>query len=238
MTFVNLHNATLEYPLYDATNLSMRNSLIKVATGGHLRNESNTSYVRALDNVNISVSSGDKVALIGHNGAGKSTLLKVIAGVYKLTSGSISLEGSIASVFEIGAGLDFEVSGKQNILNYLLITGKSYSESIELIDQVAEFSELNDFLEIPIRAYSSGMVMRLMFSLATIDSTDILLLDEMFSTGDQDFQKKSLNRLQKLITDSNVFFFASHDLELLKRTCNRFFRLSNGVLCEVSKNDF
>lgn len=214
--------------------MSLRSHLMRVATGGNIEKDSRTTVVTALKDVSFTLKDGDAVGLVGHNGAGKSTMLRTMAGIYPPSSGKVIRQGKTATVFEIGAGLDYELSGYDNIIHLGMMMGLSYSEAKALTPDIEEFTELGDFLQLPIRTYSSGMTMRLMFAVATAVTPEILLLDEMFSTGDAGFKEKSQARIHKIIDAAKIFVFASHDMKLMKSYCNRVFRLEHGHLEEVS----
>jgi ABC-type polysaccharide/polyol phosphate transport system ATPase subunit len=156
-----------------------------------------------------------------------------MAGIYQPEKGRIIRQGKIATVFEIGAGLEPELSGYENIFNLGMMLGLSYQQTRELIPDIETFTELGDFLQLPVRTYSSGMTMRLMFAVATAITPEILLIDEMFATGDASFQEKSRLRIQKLISAAKIFVLASHDPELIKKYCNRIFHLEHGYLTEI-----
>ncbi len=237
MSIIEFDNVTLDYPIFDSTNLSLRNKLVSIATGGFLKTTDKLTVVRALDHVSFKIKEGDSVGLIGHNGAGKSTLLRTMAGIYKPQLGNVKIIGDISTVFELGSGLDHDVDGVQNIINLCLIKGMTLGEARGLLENIAEFTELGDFLYLPVRTYSSGMLLRLMFAVATIKAPDIFLLDEMFSTGDAEFQKKSMRRINEIIDKSKIFVFASHDHGLLKAYCNRVFRLEHGKVVEISVSE-
>lgn len=214
--------------------MSLRSHLVRVATGGNIEQDSRTTVVTALSDVSFKLEDGDAVGLVGHNGAGKSTLLRTMAGIYPPSAGQVLRQGRTATVFEIGAGLNPELSGYDNIINLGMMLGLSYQESKQLTPSIEDFTELGDFLRLPVRTYSSGMTMRLMFAVATSTTPEILLLDEMFSTGDAGFQEKSQIRIRKIIEDSKIFVFASHDKSLIKKYCNRIFELAHGTLREIS----
>lgn len=234
MAIIEFDNVTLRYPIYGSHGMSLRSHLLRVATGGSIEKDSRTTVVTALKNVSFSLKDGDAVGLIGHNGAGKSTLLRTMAGIYPPTSGKVNLKGKTATVFEIGAGMDHELSGYDNIIHLGMMMGLSYRDAKALTPDIEEFTELGDFLQLPIRTYSSGMTMRLMFAVATAVTPEILLLDEMFSTGDAGFKAKSQARIHRIIDAAKIFVFASHDMNLIKNYCNRVFRLEHGNLEEVS----
>jgi ABC-type polysaccharide/polyol phosphate transport system ATPase subunit len=233
MASVIFENVSLQYPVYDARHLSLRTKLVSIATGGLLKKVGSAPIVEALKDVSVDIQQGDSIGLTGHNGAGKSTFLRVVAGIYKPTSGSVSVSGSIASVFDLGAGFDPELDGKQNIINLCLLRGHTIDEANEIIADVVDFSELGDFINLPVQTYSSGMMLRLMFSIATARMPDIFLLDEMFSTGDSEFQKKSSQRVHEIIENAKIFIFASHDMSLVKKYCNRIFSIEHGRVSEL-----
>jgi ABC-type polysaccharide/polyol phosphate transport system ATPase subunit len=233
MAKIEFDNVSLRYPIYGSHGMSLRSHLMRVATGGSIEKDSRTTVVTALREVSFTLKDGDAVGLIGHNGAGKSTMLRTMAGIYPPSSGKVIRQGKTATVFEIGAGLDYELSGYDNIIHLGMMMGLSYSEAKALTPDIEEFTELGDFLQLPIRTYSSGMTMRLMFAVATAVTPEILLLDEMFSTGDAGFKEKSQARIQKIIDAAKIFVFASHDMSLIKSYCNRVFQLEHGHLKEV-----
>lgn len=233
MARIQFDNVSLSYPIYGGHGMSLRSHLMSVATGGRIEKNCRTTVVKALKDVSFDLVDGDAVGLIGHNGAGKSTLLRTMAGIYPPNSGNVIHEGKTATVFEIGAGLDHELSGYDNIIHLGMMMGLSYREAKALTPDIEEFTELADFLQLPIRTYSSGMMMRLMFAAATAIAPEILLLDEMFSVGDADFKEKSQARIHKIIDSAKIFVFASHDTSLIRRYCNRVFRLEHGRLEEI-----
>ena len=181
---------------------------------------------------------GHRIGLATDTGGGSSfSMLRTMAGIYPPSSGRVVRRGKTATVFEIGAGLNSELSGYDNIINLGMMMGLSHSEAKALTPDIEEFTELGDFLQLPIRTYSSGMTMRLMFAVATATTPEILLLDEMFSTGDAGFQEKSQKRIHKIIDESKIFVFATHDMGLIKSYCNRIFRLEHGKVFEISKSE-
>ncbi len=226
-------DVTMAYPIYNARSQSLRNQLVRIGSGGRIGSNSGAIVtVTALSHVSFALANGDAVGLIGHNGAGKSTLLRTMAGIYRASSGNISRTGSVATVFELGAGMDPELSGYENIMRMLLLMGNSVAQAKAKIPDIEDFSELGNFLILPVRTYSSGMTMRLMFSVATSVRPEILLIDEMFGTGDAPFQKKAEARMHDWISGTDIFVFASHDHGLIKRLCNRVFRLDHGDIHE------
>lgn len=227
-------NVTIQYPIYNSRGMSLRNQLLRLGTGGRIEAEAgHINLVTALREVNFELVDGDSIGLIGHNGSGKTTLLRAMAGIYAPASGRVIREGSLSTVFEIGAGMDLELNGYDNIIRMGLMMGMTPSQARERIPDIEEFTELGNFLQLPVRTYSSGMTMRLMFAMATSVEPEILLIDEMFGTGDASFQEKAHTRMRSLIGSSKIFVFASHSHELLREYCRRIFFLDHGTLQEV-----
>lgn len=233
MALLKFDNVTVAYPIYNAKSMSLRNQLIRLSTGGRLSKEANhTVTVTALNQVTFELHDGDAVGLIGHNGAGKTTLLRTMAGIYTPISGTVTRQGSLASIIELGAGMEQELSGYENIRRMGLFLGLSLDESEQKIPEIETFTELGGYLHLPVRTYSSGMLMRLMFAVGTSIRPEILLIDEMFSTGDAEFQKKAESRIHNLIDAAKIFVFASHSLDLIKQYCKRVFKLDSGSVVE------
>jgi ABC-type polysaccharide/polyol phosphate transport system ATPase subunit len=232
-------NVTIQYPIYNSRGMSLRNQILRLGTGGKIEAEAGQiNLVTALREVSFELVDGDSIGLIGHNGSGKTTLLRTMAGIYSPLSGRVTREGSLATVFEIGAGMDVELSGYDNIIRMGLMMGMTLSQARERIPDIEEFTELGDFLQLPVRTYSSGMTMRLMFAMATSVEPEILLIDEMFGTGDAAFQEKAHSRMKSLINSSKIFVFASHSNELLREYCSRIFSLEHGTLRELNFDEF
>lgn len=184
----------------------------------------------ALRNISFSVESGDRVAVLGMNGAGKSTLLKVIAGVLKATEGKITSQGRIAPLLELGAGFDPQYTGAENIYLYGAMLGYSRDFIRSKFDEIVEFSELGEFINSPVKNYSSGMKTRLGFSIATVVEPDILILDEVFAVGDAKFRKKSEKKIQSMFDRGITVLFVSHNIEQVKKICNKAIFLEKGTL--------
>lgn len=239
MAHVTFDKVTLRYPILNSHGMSLRNQLLRISTGGLIEQEAGHSVtVTALKDVSFSLNTGDAVGLVGHNGAGKSTLLRTIAGIYHPEQGKVTCKGKVATVLEIGAGLEPELTGYENIINLGMMMGLSVSECKTITPEIEAFTGLGDFLHLPVRTYSSGMTMRLMFAVATSVTPEILLIDEMFSTGDAEFQEKSQKRIKNLITSSKIFVFASHDPKLIKKYCNRIIQLEHGTLTELDLKQY
>ena len=235
MAHIHFDNVTVRYPIYNGAAKSLKKTLVDVGTGGFLsKDPGEVLTITALDKVSFELSEGDSLGLIGHNGAGKTTLLRTMAGIYTPISGAVRTEGKISTIIELGAGLDSELSGYENIFRLGLLLGMSKSHVQSLIPSIEDFTELGNFLEAPVRTYSSGMLMRLMFAVSTSNQPEILLVDEMFGTGDKGFQEKAQARMESIISSAKIFVFASHSEDLIKRFCNRIFELKHGSVREVT----
>lgn len=184
----------------------------------------------ALKDVTFTVERGDRVGILGLNGAGKSTLLKVIAGVLKATEGKVTTQGKIAPLLELGAGFDPQYTGAENIYLYGAVLGYSKDFIRDKYNEIVEFSELGDFINSPVKNYSSGMKTRLGFSIATVVEPDILILDEVFAVGDAKFRKKSENKIKTMFDQGVTVLFVSHNIEQVKRICNKAIFLEKGTL--------
>ena len=218
---IEVNNLSIEYPVYGIRDLSLKTKILQGVVGGSLFKDSNDLLtVKALENISFKLYPGDRVALIGHNGSGKSTLLKAIAGVYAPTNGNISINGTITTMLDITIGLNNDSTGLENIIISGLLMGLSKEKIERLKYEIIEFSGLSDYIHLPLRTYSSGMSMRLAFSIASTISSDIILIDEWISVGDSEFSLKVKNRLNEMITNSKVMVIASHDLDLCKKICN------------------
>lgn len=235
MALLKFEQVTVQYPIYNAKSMSLRNKLVQVGTGGIVsQNAPSVVTVTALKNVSFELRDGDSIGLVGHNGAGKTTLLRTMAGIFTPVSGNITRQGRIATIIELGAGLDEELSGYENIYRMGMLLGSTRSEISMIVPEIEDFTELGDFLQLPVHTYSTGMKMRLMFAVGTAVRPEILLVDEMFGTGDAAFQAKAQDRMKTLIGNAEIFVFASHSTELIKQFCKRVFSLEHGKLVEIT----
>ncbi|BBO60094.1 ABC transporter ATP-binding protein [Mycoavidus sp. B2-EB] len=231
-------NVTVQYPIYNSRSQSLRNQLVRIGTGGRIEGEAGRiQIVTALKEVSFELKKGDAVGLVGHNGAGKSTMLRTMAGIYTPVAGQIIREGSVATVLEMGAGMDPELTGYENITRIAVLMGMSIAQIHKKTPEIEEFTQLGNFLNLPVRTYSAGMATRLMFAVATSTQPDILLVDEIFGTGDAEFQVKARERMEALISSVGIFVFASHDVDLVRSYCNRFFKLEHGNVVEIGAGD-
>jgi ABC-2 type transport system ATP-binding protein/lipopolysaccharide transport system ATP-binding protein len=231
MPLIEAKQIGIEFPVAPPNARSFRHLAIKAASrvGGRVsKNEGSFQFVQALDDISFTLKQGDRLGLVGHNGAGKTTLIRVLAGIYEPTRGSLRVVGRNVPMFDIGLGMDEEASGYENIRTRGLILGLSPEEIEQRVPEIAEFAELGDYLELPIRTYSSGMLLRLVFSIAASIHGDIILMDEWIAVGDAQFRKKTHDRLQEITGRSGIVVLASHDLGLLRNTCNLGLYLEGG----------
>lgn len=208
----------------------MRKTFLMAATGGKMSSTDKRVTVRAVDGVSLHIPDGERVGLYGHNGSGKTTLLRALSGIYEPTSGRLDVSGTVTSLLDIATGFDTDATGYENIILRGITMGHAPKRIRPHIDEIAEFSGLGEYLKLPVRTYSSGMMMRLAFSISTSVGSDILLMDEWLSVGDDDFKARVSERLTHLINRSAIVVIASHDKDLLARTCNRILHVSHGKI--------
>lgn len=231
MGHILLNNVSVDIPIFNSQGRSLKKTIMGMATGGRIGlAESGRTVVRSLDHLNLEIKSHDRVGLIGHNGAGKSTLLRVLSSVYEPTEGVAKITGSIGSLIDISLGIDLEATGLENIYLRSALLGIPKKNVDKELNSLVEFTELGDFINMPVRTYSTGMHMRLAFAVSTMISPDILLMDEWLSVGDQSFQEKAENRLNRLIERTNILVIATHSRRLIERCCTRVLWLEHGRL--------
>jgi lipopolysaccharide transport system ATP-binding protein len=229
MTSIVADNIVVEFPIYGGKSRSLKHTFVRAATGGLLaRNAAERVVVRALNELSFHFVEGDRIGIVGHNGSGKTTLLRVIAGAYEPVSGTISVVGKVATMISMTLGMDPESTGYENIFLRATVMGFKPSQIAPLADEIAEFSELGDYIHMPLRTYSSGMAMRLAFAVSTSVSADILLMDEWLSAGDAAFSVKAQVRLSSLVDRAKLLVLASHDEKLIQKICNKIMRLDHG----------
>lgn len=231
---ISIKELTLNFRLYHDKGQSLKEYF-----SGLLRRRGNSKYSEfcALKNLNLEIVHGDRVGIVGHNGAGKSTLLKAICGIYHPTHGTVEVNGRIAPLLEIGAGFNIELSGRENIYLNGAILGYSTAMLKKIESEVVEFTGLADFIDTPVKYYSTGMYMRLAFAIATAVHPDILILDELFAGGDAEFIDKALARMHEFIDKSSIMVFVSHQPELLRRLCNRVIWIDHGSIVADGEPD-
>jgi lipopolysaccharide transport system ATP-binding protein len=229
MTKIVFRDVSIAFPIFNATGRSLTSSLLKVATGGLLDSDPNGRVmVRALSGINLEIKEGERIGLVGHNGAGKSTMLRALSGVYAPSKGSVEIDGRIGSLIDISLGINLEASGRENIFIRGALLGLTKSEIQNRFAEIVEFSELGEFIEMPVRTYSSGMHLRLAFAVSTIVRPEILLMDEWLSVGDESFKHKAETRLAELVSTTKILVIASHSRELIASTCDRVIWLEHG----------
>jgi len=229
MAQIQFIQAGVDIPIFNASSRSLKTRLLRMATGGKLSaDQSGHVVVTALQDLNFTLSDGDRVGLVGHNGAGKSTLLRVLSGVYHPVHGRVVLQGNVASLIDISLGIDHEATGRENIFLRGALLGLSKKEVAAKLDEIIDFSELGDFIDMPVRTYSSGMHLRLAFSVSTVIRPEILLMDEWLSVGDESFKHKAEARLAELVQATKILVIASHSKDLIMKTCNRVLWLEHG----------
>ncbi len=236
MAHVNARDVVIEFPMFGMIHRSLKSRMLHVATGGRLATDtSHRVVVRALDGVSFDIREGDRVGLIGHNGAGKTTLLRALSGVYEPVQGTLDVSGRVGSLLDLNLGIDFDATGLENIMLRGVLAGLLPAQIRAKTKEIADFTELGEYLDMPVRAYSSGMQLRLVFAVATNIDADILLMDEWLSVGDVEFSKKATQRLESLVKKTPILVLASHSQELIHKVCNRIFRLEHGTLVEASE---
>ena len=226
MSLIDLENVDLEYPIIPHRRLTLKDFVLR----GLFRQRPQPTLVRALRGVSLSVSDGERVGIIGRNGAGKSTLLRAVAGVYPVARGQRRVKGTIHSLFDIAVGFEPDATGWQNIFYRSYLQGETPREVQAKLHAIGAFSELGEFLDLPLRTYSTGMTMRLAFSVATSGDPEILLLDEFFSTGDLGFQKKGEERMRTFIQRAHIVLMVGHNLSFLEKFCNRVLWMHQGQI--------
>jgi len=231
MTRIVADNIEIAFPIYGAGGRSLKNAFISTATGGLLAKDATKRIVvRALRGLSFAIREGDRVGIVGHNGSGKTTLLRVMAGAYEPVSGSIEVSGRVASMLSIIVGMDPESTGYENIFLRAAIMGLRPRDVPPLVEEICAFSELGDYVDMPVRTYSTGMAMRLAFAISTSVPADIILMDEWLAVGDKDFRERAQQRLRRMLDQAKILVLASHDERLIRDNCNRILRLEHGKL--------
>jgi len=228
MVSIHADNLGLTYRVRQKITLASRTQ--RMPAGGRIEEVGRTRHVTALEGVSFSLQAGDRLGLVGANGAGKTTLLKVLYGIYEPTNGTVTIDGRVDALFNISLGFRAEATGRRNIELRGLINGWSRDEIRTRIDDIIEFSELGDFIDLPFKSYSQGMAARLAFSIATSFEPEILLMDEWIGAGDPSFQDKARRRMGEMAEKAGIIVLASHNHALLQRTCNKILELEEARL--------
>lgn len=230
---IKVNNVSMKFNLGIEKNFSLKQFFIDVLSPKKRKDKKQKSEFWALSDVNFEVAKGEVVGFVGSNGAGKSTLLKVIAGVMKPTKGNVEIGGNICPMIELGAGFDMDLTARENIFLNGAVLGYTKQFIEQKFDEIVAFSELQDFLDVPVRNFSSGMVARLAFSIATIVDPEILIVDEILSVGDIAFQQKSENKMRSMIGGGTTVLFVSHSVNQIKSLCDRVVWLDHGKIKKI-----
>jgi len=228
---IKFRDASVHFPIFNASSRSFRKRVIQVATGGIVASD-HTGHivVQALTNLNFRICEGERVALLGHNGSGKTTLLGALAGIYAPTSGTARITGTVGSLINISLGTDPESTGRENIFLRAAVLGLGRDFIHKNLEAIIDFSELGDFIDLPVRTYSSGMQMRLAFAVSTMLRPEILVMDEWLSVGDKEFQVKAAARLDEMLHQTKILVLATHSRDFALRHCNRAIWLEHGII--------
>lgn len=235
MTQIIARNLSLTIPTFSDVNKSLRRHITATVAKGSV---ASVGGVEVLKNVNFQINEGDRVGLFGVNGSGKTSLLRLISRIYEPTRGQLEISGKVHSLISLGTGLHPDLSGYENIIRLCLLTQPEKEFDQSYVDEVAEFSELGDFLKMPIRTYSAGMQLRLISGTIFREDFDIFAVDEFFGVGDENFSNKVQHRLSSMVSGSKIFLLASHSKELIEKHCNRLFLIENGNIIEKPFDQF
>lgn len=223
---ITVRSATLDYPIGSLSRASLKATLFSLL--GAKERGPKIEYVRALKNVSFTVSAGERLGVIGRNGSGKSTLLRALAGIYPISSGLIEVRGRVQGMFDISLGFEPEATGRENILYRGMVMGLSQAEVKAREAEIIEFANIGEFIDLPVRTYSTGMGVRLAFAISTYMRGDILLLDEMLSAGDAGFVAKAQERMKSLVNSASIVVLVSHDMAAIQNVCARTIWLEGG----------
>lgn len=226
---ISVRNISVEFPIYENSHRSLKKKVLNLTTGGRIGNDAGKHpVVRALDSLSFEFGHGERVGLTGHNGSGKTTLLRVLSGVYAPVNGALDVNGRIASLLDVSMGLDPDATGFENIYLRGIMEGLKPARIRSKVDEIADFTDLGEYLNLPVRTYSSGMMLRLAFAISTSVEADILIMDEWLSVGDASFSAKATTRLDSLISNAAILVIASHSPDLIRRICTRRIHLEHG----------
>jgi homopolymeric O-antigen transport system ATP-binding protein len=226
---ITTKDACVDFPIFDAKSRSLKKTVMGLV-GGNIDSAAKVPVIEALRDITVNLEHGARVGLVGHNGAGKSTLLRLLSGIYEPTRGIAEVRGRVAPVFDLGVGMDPEISGLENIMIRGLFLGMSRKQMDQRVDDIADFTELGDFLRMPLRTYSTGMRVRLALGVVTSIDPEILLLDEGIGAVDAAFLDKSKQRLVELVGRSGLLVFASHSDEFLRELCDTAIWMEHGQI--------
>jgi len=231
---INVKNVGMKFNLGIEKDNSLKMTFIRLLS---FKKRKKKDYFWALKNIDFNIKAGEVVGIIGSNGAGKSTLLKVVSGVYKPTEGEVEINGKISPMIELGAGFDGELTARENIYLNGAILGYSKEFIDSKFDEIVEFSELRDFLDVPVKNFSSGMTAKLAFSISTVVDPEILIVDEILSVGDIKFQEKSKNKMMSMIKGGTTVLYVSHSLQSIKDLCTKVIWLEKGKIKKIGESE-
>jgi ABC-2 type transport system ATP-binding protein/lipopolysaccharide transport system ATP-binding protein len=234
MPSISLNDVCIDLPIFNSRGRSLKSAILSQAVGGRMADDRDRGVVviRALSHLTLQLEHGTRVALIGSNGAGKTTLLRVMAKIYPPTQGTVEVSGRVACLTDLNVGMDSEATGYENIRMRGILLGLNRQGINALVDDVAAFAELGDYLTLPIRCYSQGMMLRLAFGISTAIRPDIVILDEIIGVGDQVFAQKARQRLSRFIDTAGIVVIATHDLETISKLCTSAIWLSHGSMVD------
>jgi len=228
---ISIAKLSVEFAIFGASSRSLKNRILSQATGGRVMTGARDIVaVRAIDGLDIDIRDGERIALTGHNGSGKTTLLRALCGIYKPSSGTITIQGQVRALLDSAAGMDFESTGIENIYLRGYMLGMTRPQITAKIEEIADFTELGEFLDLPVRTYSAGMFTRLAFAVSTAIESDILLIDEGIGAGDAKFQHKVQQRVEGLFRRTPIVLLASHAETLVQKFCTRRLTMEHGRL--------
>lgn len=228
---IELKSVEVVFPVYNASSLSLKNRVLSAVTGGKIdRAYDGAIIVKGLQDINIHISPGERIGLVGHNGAGKTTLLRILSGIYQPTSGEAKINGECVSLINIGLGIDPEATGRENILLRGVMMGMTPTEIRKISNDIADFTGLGEFIDLPFRTYSTGMQLRLAFAVSTAVKPQILIMDEWLSTGDEEFKERADRRMAEVVSAAEILILASHSRDLLLANCTRLIWLEHGKI--------
>jgi len=238
MAYFHLKNLSVSFPLYQGGSRSLKKTILSSSSRGNLaKDAAQRVTVNALQDLTFSITKGDRVGLIGPNGSGKTTLLRVLASIYEPTTGYFATSGRVSALLDVMAGMTPDITARENVLLRGMYMGISPKEMVRYTDEIEEFAELGGYMDMPVRTYSAGMVIRLAFAAATCRVPEILLMDEWLAAGDAHFMAKAQERLTNHVEQSSILVLASHSLELLKKWCNRGLYIKYGKLIHYGDID-
>jgi lipopolysaccharide transport system ATP-binding protein len=235
---IDVADVSVFFPLYHGSSRSLKKTVVAAASGRLGQDRQSRVVVEALRNITFSLGSGDRLGLIGMNGAGKTTLLRTLAGIYEPVMGRVRVQGVLSTMLDTGLGMNVELTGRENIQLRGLYSGLNRAELPRLEDDVAAFSELGDFMDLPMRTYSAGMVVRLCFAMATAIRPQILLMDEWFLAGDAEFLEKAQARLESVVRGAEILVLSTHLMPVIRQWCTRVLWLDQGrILADGTPDD-